>query len=155
MDDQAFYIRLFVAFAFLSQVTLVLYFSAWRWKPDLATKWGWLIYALGIPALGLGLLFASVAQPWYYVLAFYLFVAWSAFGATVDILRPIEWRTPIRWSVLAPYLTLYIAAQFAFWIPLWSISIMAWIIYAVLYSACTILNISTHGSRTPSKVAGR
>jgi hypothetical protein len=73
-----------------------------------------------------------------------LFGAWAIFGYVVDILRPINWRSPIRWQIFAPYLALYISAQFAFWIPLWLIWPGYWMIYAVLYTICTVLNISNH-----------
>jgi hypothetical protein len=37
----------FVAFGLLSQVGLLLYFGARRWRRDLERRWGWVTYALG------------------------------------------------------------------------------------------------------------
>lgn len=135
---------LFVAFAFISQALLISNFAAYKWKPDVQKKWGWLVYAFGWLALPLGILFLASRQPWYYWLACGLFAAWAIFGYVVDILRPINWRDPVRWQIFVPYLSLYISAQFAFWIPLWFIWPGYWIVYAVLYTISTMLNISNH-----------
>jgi hypothetical protein len=119
--------------------------------PELERKWGWIVYALGVPSLGLSLWFFAAGQPWYHGLAYVLFTAWAAFGATVDIIRPVEWRSPIRASVFVPYLILYIATQFAFWIPLWFISTAYWFVYAVLYTLSTILNTASHIGKREKK----
>jgi hypothetical protein len=144
MFSQSAQQTLFVAFAFISQALLIFNFAAYKWKPDIQKKWGWIVYAFGWLALPLGLFFMASGGPWYSWLACGLFGAWAIFGYVVDILRPINWRSPIRWQIFAPYLALYISAQFAFWIPLWLIWPGYWMIYAVLYTICTVLNISNH-----------
>lgn len=135
---------MFVAFALISQTLLILNFAAYKWKPGIQKKWGWIVYAFGWLALPLGLYFIASGGPWYSWFACILFAAWAIFGYIVDILRPVNWRGPIRWQILVPYLVLYISAQFAFWIPLWFIWPGYWIIYAVLYTISTVLNISNH-----------
>jgi hypothetical protein len=135
---------LFALSALLIQTLLALNFAARRWWPHLERRWGWLVYAMSLPGLVLGVLFWVNNQPWYYWLATLLFATWAALGYTVDILRPINWRSPPRWAIFIPYVTLYIAAQFAFWIPLWFIGIGYWVIYAVLYTVSTVLNIASH-----------
>jgi hypothetical protein len=97
--------------------------------------------------------FMVSGEPWYSWLACGLFAAWAIFGYVVDILRPISWRAPLRWQILVPYLILYISAQFAFWIPLWFIWPGYWMMYAVLYTVSTVLNISNH-SRAGRAVSG-
>jgi hypothetical protein len=145
---------LFAAFALVLQTMLALHFAALRWRPGLQQQWGWLVYAMSLPGLALGVLFWVYSQPWHYWLATLLFAAWAALGYMVDILRPINWRSPPRWPIFIPYVALFIAAQLAFWIPLWFIWIGYWIIYAVLYAVSTVLNVSLHfGGRTTS--AGR
>lgn|SRR5574338_67847 len=144
MFSQSVHQTLFVAFAFISQALLIFNFAAYKWKPNLQRKWGWIVYAFGWLALPLGLVFLAAGEPWYSWLACGLFAAWAIFGYVIDILQPINWRYPIRWQILVPYLVLYISAQFAFWIPLWSIWPGYWMIYAVLYTINTVLNISTH-----------
>jgi len=144
MFEQNVLQSLFVAFAFISQALLIFNFAALKWKPELQQKQGWILYASGLVALPLGILFRASAQAWYFWFAFALFTIWAMLGYFIDILRPINWRNPIRWQIFVPYLVLYISAQFAFWIPLWFIWPGYWIIYAVLYTISTILNISTH-----------
>ena len=135
---------LFVAFAFISQALLIFNFATLKWKPMIQQKSGWIVYALGLIAFPLSILFWAGGQGWYFWLAFALFTIWAMFGYCIDILRPINWRNPVRWQIFVPYLVLYISAQFAFWIPLWFIWSGYWIICAALYTISTILNISTH-----------
>jgi hypothetical protein len=134
----------FVAFAFISQALLIFNFVTLKWKPAIQQKYGWIVYAAGLIAFLLGILFWVNKQAWYFWLAFALFTTWALFGYIIDILRPVNWREPIRWQIFIPYVILYIFAQFAFWIPLWFIGLEYWIIYAVLYTISTALNISTH-----------
>jgi hypothetical protein len=144
MIEQTILQILFAAFALVLQTMLVLHFAALRWRPRLQQQWGWLVYAMSLPGLVLGVLFWVNSQPWYDWLATLLFAVWAALGYTVDILHPVNWRTPLWLPVFIPYVTLYLAAQFAFWIPLWFIGIGYWIIYAVLYTVSTVLNVSSH-----------
>lgn len=137
----------FVAFAFGVQVLLVLNFAARNWRPQLELKYGWVIYALGIVALLLAVVFAVSGQPWCTVLAFLLHAAWAGFGFYVDTYRRIEWRNPLRLPVLIPYVFLFIASQFAFWIPLWYVGLNHWAAYGVFYSVNTALNWFSHRKR--------
>jgi hypothetical protein len=138
---------LFVVFAFLVQVLLVLNFAARNWRPALERKYGWVIYALGIVAVLLALVFALGGQPWYAVLAPLLYAAWAGFGFYVDTYRHMEWRNPPRGSVLIPYVLLFMASQFAFWIPLWYVGLGYWAAYAVFYVVNTALNLFSHRRR--------
>ena len=144
MLEQNIYDSMFVAFALISQVLFIFNFAAFKWKPRLQQQWGWIVYAAALIALPLGILFWITGQAWYFWLAFALYTIWAILGYIVDILRPINWRVPILWKVFLPYLILYLASQFAFWIPLWFIWVGYWIIYAVLYAINTALNVSTH-----------
>ncbi|MGE5248872.1 MAG: hypothetical protein ACM3QS_01560 [Bacteroidota bacterium] len=135
---------LFTAYAFLAQMLLIFNFAALRWRPRIQQRWGWIVYTTGLFALPLGILFLAAGQRWYLGLAFVLLAVWAAFGYTVDILRPVRWRQPIHWQIFAPYVLLYISAQFAFWIPLWFIGPGYWIFYAMLYTISTALNVSMH-----------
>ncbi len=136
----------FAVFAIGSQLVLVAFFAARRWRPELADRWGWIAYVLGIPALGLGVASAIADQPLIYVAAGVLFAAWAAYGATLDLGLHTEWRSPVKLSFLVPFVLLYTAAQIAFWIPLWYVNIALWIAYAVLYTVNTALNVRGHVS---------
>ena len=107
-------------------------------------KYGWLIYAMGIPGITLGILFLVRDQPWYIVAAPLVYSIWGAFGYFVDIYRPVQWRSPSRWSVFIPYVALFMASQFFFWIPLWYVGLGYWITYTAMYVVNTGLNIYSH-----------
>lgn len=113
--------NVFVAFALTVNGLLVLNFAARRWRPQLERRWGWLVYAMGLPAVLLALTAWAGARPWYYGLACLLYAAWSAFGYSVDIVWPVSWRNPPRWPVFLPYASLYVASLIALWVPLWFI----------------------------------
>lgn len=144
MVEQNPLLSLFVTFAFISQALLIFNFAAIVWRPALQKKWGWIVYASGVIALPLGVLLTASDLPWYFGFACGLFTSWAFFGYSVDILWPVGWRKPIHWSILLPYVILYISTQFAFWTPLWFIWQGYWILYALLYVISTGLNISTH-----------
>jgi hypothetical protein len=137
----------FVVFAFGVQVLLVLDFAARNWRPALERKYGWVIYALAVVAVLLAMVFALGRQPAYAILAPLIYAVWAGFGFYVDTYRQIEWRNPPRWSVLVPYVLLFIASQFAFWIPLWYMGLGYWAAYTVLYVLNTALNLASHRQR--------
>jgi hypothetical protein len=135
---------LFIGFGFLEQVLLVLDFAARLWRPPLERRYGWLIYALGLPAGGLAILLAVSGAPGYQPLAFGLYAAWAGLGAWVDHVRPVAWRSPPRWRVFVPYVGLFTASQFAFWIPMWYVGLGAWLAFGALYALQTSLNLASH-----------
>jgi hypothetical protein len=137
----------FVVFAFAVQVLLVLNFTARNWRPKLELKYGWVIYALALVALLLALVFALGRQPGYAILAPLTYALWAGFGYYVDAYRHIEWRNPPRLTVLIPYVLLFIASQFAFWIPLWYVGLGHWAAYGVFYVVNTALNLYSHRRR--------
>jgi hypothetical protein len=134
----------FVAFALTTQVVLVVFFATYLWRPGLGIVLGRFVYGLGIVAALLAVVLAVVGEPWYLVLALVLYAAWSAYGAWIDIVQPVGWRVPPRWSILVPYVILLTAALFALWIPLWYVDSRLWLAYTVLYATHTTLNISAH-----------
>lgn len=135
---------LFVAFALLVQVLLLADFAARNWRPVLEKAYGWLVYAMAIPGLALGLALLVMRAPWYLVAAPGVYAVWAAFGYVVDIRRPTPWRSPPRWAIFVPYVTLFLASLFLLWIPLWYISSASWIAYTALYAAHTSLNLCSH-----------
>jgi hypothetical protein len=62
----------------------------------------------------------------------------------VEYLLHIEWRSPIRWPIFIPYLTLYLASIMFYWWPLATISRPLWYVYAVLFVVSTVLNAASH-----------
>jgi len=100
---------LFVVSAFLFQTILIVHFALRKWHFPLAMRYGWIVYALGVPAAAASLLLALGGKPWSLWLSGFLYLAWAAFGCTVEYAIEIQWRSPIRWPIFGPYVVLYLA----------------------------------------------
>jgi hypothetical protein len=138
------YDRLFVFTAFFIQIVLLGFFALRKWKFDTAIQWGWIVYALAVPAVIVSLVLFMGSKPWYLWLAGFLYAAWAVFGYIVDIARPVPWRSPIFFPVFIPYVLLYLSSLMFYWWPLGNIQRPVWFIYAVLLLVSTILNIASH-----------
>ena len=142
---------LFAATAFLFQILLIVHFSLRKWRFELAMRYGPLVYALSIPAAVVSLILWSGGTIWPVWLSGILYLAWAIYGYTVEYIKGIEWRNPIRWSIGGPYVLLYLATVMFYWWPLGLISRPLWYIYAVLFIASTTLNVTSHRARSPAQ----
>ena len=137
--------KLFVLWAFFFQIVLIVHYAIR--KPLMETyteKYGWLVYALCIPAAIISVILLRGGKEWYFWLGGFLFVVYAAFGFWVDYVARIQFRSPVRVSVMIPYVLLYLATYMFYWWPLWRIDRRLWLIYAVLYVVATVLNIQSH-----------
>lgn len=137
--------KLYVFSSFFIQIVLLLYFAIRKWNFDLALRWGWVIYALAVPALILTILLMRGRTSWFFWISGFLYLAWAVFGYVVDIAHPVEWRSPIFWPVFLPYVLLYMATLMFYWWPLAIIQRPLWYVYAGLFLVSTYLNVSSHG----------
>jgi hypothetical protein len=138
------YERRFVFTAFFIQIVLLGFFALRKWKFDTAMQFGWIVYALAVPAVIVSVVLLVGGKPWHLWLAGFLYAAWAMFGYVVDIARPAGWRSPIFWPVFIPYVLLYVSSLMFYWWPLGNIQRPLWFVYAVLFGISTILNISSH-----------
>ena len=135
---------LFVVTALLFQIVLIVHFALRRWRFELAMRYGPIVYALSLPAaLVSGVLLLS-GRAWWLWLGGFLYLAWAAFGYTVEYVRRIEWRSPIRWPIFGPYITLYLATVMFYWWPLARVSRPLWYVGAALFVVSTALNVASH-----------
>ena len=134
----------FIAAAFTYQVLLLFNFIGRNLRPEIERKFGWILYALSVPALFIGAIYFLNQQPWYYGSAFLLFALWGGFGYYIDVYRKIPWRNPTRVSVMIPYIGLYVGSLFSFWIPLWYLGMAYWWAFTIFYAVNTVLNIVGH-----------
>ncbi len=135
---------LFVISAFLFQVILIIHFALRKWQFDLAMRYGRLVYALSIPAVGLSTLILLRGTSWSFWLSGFVYLIWAIFGYTVEYALKIQWRSPARWSILGPYVFLYLATVMFYWWPLALIYKPFWYVYAVLFVLSTFLNVTSH-----------
>ena len=135
---------LFVGTAFFIQLVLAAFFALRKWRFDAAMQWGWIVYVVAIPAVLVSIVLLIHGKPWTLWLAGFLYAAWAIFGYVVDIAHPIAWRSPIVWSVLIPYVLLYVTAQMFYWWPLAAIYRPLWFAYSALFAVSTLLNVTSH-----------
>ena len=135
---------LFVVSAFLFQIVLIIHFALRKWHFDLAMRYGWIVYALSVPAATVSVLLLLGGKPWSLWLGGFIYLSWATLGYIVEYVKDIRWRSPIRWSIFAPYIFLYLATVMFYWWPLALISRPLWFMYAVLFVISTILNITSH-----------
>jgi hypothetical protein len=136
--------RRFIAASLGQQVVLVIYFALTKWHVAGATPVGWVVYGLGIPAAVLSVMLLKARKPWYLWTAGFLFTGWSVFGAVVDIIHPVAWRSPMLPSIFIPYVLLYTSSQMFYWWPLLRMQRVSWCIFTALYSLSTFLNMTSH-----------
>ena len=137
--------KLFVVWAFTFQVILIIHFAIRKPLMESYTeKFGWIVYALCIPAAIISIILMRGGKTWHYWLGGFLFVIYAAFGFWVDYVGKIQFRNPFKPLIAIPYVLLYLATVMFYWWPLWPMSRLLWIIYAVLYVIAMVLNIASH-----------
>lgn len=137
--------KLFIVWAFLFQILLIAHFAVR--KPlfeSYTVKYGWMIYALCIPAVVISIVLIRGGKSWSFWLGGFLFLVYAVFGYWIDYVAQIQFRSPIRPSVMVPYVVLYLATVMFYWWPLGLLSRPMWLVYAILFVSATILNIASH-----------
>jgi hypothetical protein len=135
---------LFVVWAFLFQIVLIAHFSLRKWSFSIARKYGWVVYAFGVPAVFVAVLLLLGGKTWSLWVGGLIHLAWAIYGYTIEYVRKVRWRNPIRWSIFGPYVVLYLATIMFYWWPLGIVSRPSWYVYAVLFVASTALNVTSH-----------
>jgi hypothetical protein len=107
-----------VVTAFAFQVVLTIHFALRRWRFATAMRYGPLVYALSVPTTAISIVLLMGGKTWSLWLGGFLYLVWALFGFAVEYVRGIEWRSPIRWSILGPYVCLYLATVMFYWWPL-------------------------------------
>jgi hypothetical protein len=136
---------LFVVWAFLLQIVLIVHFTLRKpFFESYTIKFGWIVYALCIPAVVISIILLRGDKSWTFWLGGFLFLIYAAYGFWVDFVAQLPWRNPIQLSIAIPYVFLYLATVMFYWWPLWPLSRPLWFVYAILYVIATILNITSH-----------
>lgn len=137
--------KLFIIWAFLFQIALIVHFALRKpFFESYTVKFGWIVYALCIPAVIISIILMRGGKSWTFWLGGFLFLIYAAFGYWVDYVAQIQFRSPLRLSILVPYVLLYLATVMFYWWPLWPLNRLLWFVYAVLYGLATILNVKSH-----------
>ena len=134
----------FVVTAFLIQIVLIFHFALRKWRFDAAMRYGPIVYALSLPAALVSCYLLLGRMQWSFWIGGFLYLAWAAFGYTVEYRMKMQWRSPIYWSVFVPYIGLYLAMIMFYWWPLAPIFKPLWYGYTLLFIISTLLNITSH-----------
>lgn len=135
----------FVVWAFLFQAVLIVHYLLRRWFFErYVLRFGWIVYALSIPAVIVSVYLLLRGETWSLWIGGFICLVWAVYGYWVDYARRIQWRNPIRWPVFAPYISLYLATIMFYWWPLGLIGRPLWYVYGALFVISTVLNITSH-----------
>ncbi len=137
--------KLFVFWAFLLQLLLIVHFALRKSLFESYTmKYGWIIYALCIPAVVISIILMRGGKSWSFWLGGFLFLVYAIFGYWVDYVAQIQFRSPFQPSIAIPYVLSYLATVMFYWWPLGLLNRPLWFIYAGLFIVATVLNITSH-----------
>jgi len=137
--------RLFVVWAFLFQIVFIIHFALRKpFMESYTVKFGWIVYALCIPAVVISIILLRGGKNWSFWLGGFLFLIYAVFGYWVDFVAKIPFRNPLRPSIVYPYAILYLSTVMFYWWPLGRLSRQLWFAYAILFVISTILNITSH-----------
>jgi hypothetical protein len=94
---------------------------------------GYFVIALALPtALALFLLIRCNA-PLFHLVGPFVFIAFVVLMAVVDYIRPVEFRTPPRASILVPFLTLFFGSILLMGLPMYRIDRRLWLVTVFSY----------------------
>ena len=137
--------RLFVVWAFVFQIVLIIHFAIRKFVFESYTvKFGWIVYALCIPAVVISIILMRGGKHWSFWLGGFLFLVYAVYGYWVDYVAQIPWRNPLKLSIMFPYVILYLATVMFYWWPLGRLSRKLWFGYAILFIIATLLNMTSH-----------
>lgn len=137
--------KLFVVWAFFFQIVLIVHFAIRkRFFESYTLKYGWIVYALCIPAVVISIILLRGGKSWSFWLGGFLFLLYAAFGYWIDYVMKIQWRNPLRITIMIPYVFLYLSTVMFYWWPLGILGRPLWFAFAILFVIGTILNITSH-----------
>jgi hypothetical protein len=137
--------RAFVVWSFLYLILLIAHFAVRaRFFEAYTVRYGWVMYALAVPAAALSVWLVVAGKDWTLWAAGFLCLAFSLYGFWVDYVAKAPFRSPFVASIGVPYVLLYLATLMFYWWPLWHRSVALWGAYAVLYVVAMVLNLRSH-----------
>ncbi len=89
---------------------------------------GYAIIALAIPSLAALIGFVRAGAGWLHWIGPVVFLAFLALMVVVDYARPVEFRAPMRYDILVPYLVLFFGAILLMGLPMFRLSRPLWLV---------------------------
>lgn len=92
---------------------------------------GYLMIALAIPAIAALAAFVRTDAGWFHWIGPAVFVAFIILMVVVDYARPVEFRSPMRYDIVVPYLTLFFGSILLMGLPMYTMSRSLWLVTVV------------------------
>ncbi|MBU1048545.1 hypothetical protein KKG90_00840 [Candidatus Bipolaricaulota bacterium] len=92
---------------------------------------GRVIILLAIPTMAALFALVRTGEGWFHRIGAIAFLAFVAFMITVDYAWPVEFRSPMRPSILVPYLALFFGSIFLMGLPMFRINLSLWLVTVV------------------------
>jgi hypothetical protein len=102
---------------------------------------GQVMIALAVPAAVALFTFVRARAGWRQWLGPAVYLAFVALEVVVDYVRPVEFRSPMRYSILVPYLLLFFGAILLMGLPMFRLNRRLWLVTV----ATTLLLLGSMG----------
>jgi hypothetical protein len=89
---------------------------------------GYGIIALAVPATLALVAFWRARAGWLQWIGPVVYIAFVALMVVVDYIRPVEFRSPVRYSILVPYLLLFFGAILLMGLPMFRMDRRLWLV---------------------------
>jgi len=102
---------------------------------------GYVIIALAIPATVALVAFVQAGAGWLHQVGPAVFLAFVAFMIVVDYAWPVEFRSPMRYEILVPFLALFFGSILVMGLPMFRMNRPLWLVTV----ATTVLLLGAMG----------
>ena len=92
---------------------------------------GYVILLLAIPSLAALIAFLRAGAGWRHWIGPAVFLAFIALMAVVDYAWPVEFRSPVRYEILVPFLVLFFGAILLMGLPMFRLDWRLWLVTVV------------------------
>lgn len=89
---------------------------------------GRVIIALAVPAIAALFAFVRAGAGWRHWIGPAVFLAFVAFMIAVEYVWPVEFRSPMRYEIVVPYLVLFFGAIFLMGFPMFRMNRPLWLV---------------------------
>ena len=110
---------------------------------------GYVIIVLAIPSMVAIVAFARAGAGWLHWVGPAVFLTFIAFVVVVDYAWPVEFRSPTRYGILAPYLVLFFGSILLMGLPMFRLNRPLWLVTV----ATTVLLLGAMGVAMQKGVA--
>jgi len=110
---------------------------------------GYVMIVLAIPSTLALVAFVRAGSGWLHLVGPFAYLAFVALMVVVDYAWPVEFRSPMRYEILVPYLVLFFGAIFLMGLPMFRLNRQLWLVTV----ATTVLLLGAMGAAMRKGVA--